>query len=273
VKNDLTTTHVGRIALIVLAVLLGGIVGFYYGAAQQYANFNEDNSMSFATSLTKHKGVPTTATPTNSATPSVRNGYTLYSNPQYGYSLQYPSNWTSSSFSSNKDVVGIQFASSVVFKDSTMANKITCNNYKYDHWNTADANGFTQAQCEAIIATETASEISNLNGPVTPEEVFVRVYSNTGSQLVSDWLMSKYRVANTELADYTSGKVVALDGVSGLTSQIGCCTAYDFSYVVSNGNYIYQLGTRSRISGTGDKRSTFDNTTLRAIAETFKFTK
>jgi len=97
-KNDLTTTHVGRIALVVLAVLLGGIVGFYYGAAQEYANFNEDNTTSFVTSLTKHKMATSTASPTSTSTTSATK---LYSSTTLGLSFRYPSTATVSVISSS----------------------------------------------------------------------------------------------------------------------------------------------------------------------------
>jgi len=167
--------------------------------------------------------------------------------------------------------MNIVYAFSVQFVDHAMSQKIDCNNSKSQNWSDISSYGFTQAQCEAIIASETASEISTLHGPMSSDGIFVRVYNYSGSQSLNEWLLANYKVANTELENYTPGKAITLGGLSGFTSQIACCTAYDLSYVVKKSSYIFQLGTQGRLNGTGDSRENYDNTTLKTIAETFKF--
>lgn len=82
----------GRVALIILAVLLGSIIGFGYGASQGRVNYAEDNTAAFVTSLVKHSPSATAlATPT--ATPDPTAAWKTYSITDLGATFKYPSEW------------------------------------------------------------------------------------------------------------------------------------------------------------------------------------
>ena len=92
-KNDLTTSHAGRIALIILAVLLGGVIGFVYGQGQESANFAEDNTATNITSVAKSTATPVaSAKPTVAATPTPTSTNPLVTNTFGHFTFELPSN-------------------------------------------------------------------------------------------------------------------------------------------------------------------------------------
>jgi hypothetical protein len=91
-KNDLTTGHVGRIALIILAVLLGGVVGFVYGSGQGAANYAEDNTTANITSVTKSTATPVASVkPTVAATPTPTPANPVVTNSFGHFTFELPS--------------------------------------------------------------------------------------------------------------------------------------------------------------------------------------
>jgi len=58
------SSHVGHIAFVVLAFLIGGILGYYVGSAYEYANNVDDASFSgYFNTLNTHKKAASTASP------------------------------------------------------------------------------------------------------------------------------------------------------------------------------------------------------------------
>ena len=60
------TSHYGHVAFVILAFLLGGIAGYYVGAAYEYDNQAEAQAYSITPGF--HKRVKTVATPTPTPT-------------------------------------------------------------------------------------------------------------------------------------------------------------------------------------------------------------
>lgn len=73
-KHD--SSHVGHIAFVILAFLIGGIIGYAVGQDWQSAKNTEDNA-----------SVSTTKTSSITDTPD----WTKYSNTKYNYTFKYPS--------------------------------------------------------------------------------------------------------------------------------------------------------------------------------------
>lgn len=259
-SDKVRSSHAGHVAWLVLVALIGSLVGYAIGVDIQNSN-NIEDSFSLYTGVAKKSS-------------ALKAGYSLYKNSQYGFSFQYPSTWTQDTQSSSKDSAGVTYLYAIYFSDATMQQKIDCNNNDWQKWAPPLVGSLSQAQCKPLIAAESATEIDKLHGPLSADGIFVRVYSNTSNQTVKDWLLANYKLPNTELENYTQGKAIKLGGVSGYTSQIGCCSAYDLSYVVQHGSYIYELGTKSRLNDSGGTtRETYDNSTIQIIGETFKFSK
>jgi len=94
------------------------------------------------------------------------------------------------------------------------------------------------------------------------KDIYIKVYEASAVSL-RDWLITKYKIADTELSNYSVGKEIAMGQISGYLSDTGCCGGFDKSYVVNKGDHIFILGT------TYEKYED----TLGEIAPTFSFTK
>jgi hypothetical protein len=195
-----------------------------------------------------------------------------YTNNKYGFSFKYPPTWTEETDALKNATArgegGNNLLFKVAFNDPETESQIACVNNKFDNWKDKTP---TKADCEPILAKMTQAEQDAIAGPTSPKGIFVRI-NKTTSAGISDWLIGQFKVTNTELEGYAPGKKITMANISGLASQVGCCTAYDFSYVVKNDSYVYSLGTMNRTSNIGTNGKTGadqDNSIVSAIAKTF----
>lgn len=182
------------------------------------------------------KKVATTTTPstTTATTDQLLAGYEKYTNDTYGFSFQYPETWTSTKVEATTET-----SAGVLAKDLV---------YKVRFY---DPNAVQKS------------------GPVTSDDVYMRVYKKTtSSTTLNAWLISTYKLPNSELSDYAVGKEITLGGQKGFFSSIGCCAQVDRNYVVEKGDYIYSLGSGHF---DNDIKDVDMPATFQKIAPTFKF--
>ncbi|AKM82044.1 MAG: hypothetical protein UT28_C0001G0233 [Berkelbacteria bacterium GW2011_GWE1_39_12] len=176
-----------------------------------------------------------TATVETAAPDQLLAGYSKYSNDTYGFNFQYPETWTSTKSETNTESSQGKIAKDLVFK------------VRY-----YDPNAVKK------------------EGPNPPDDVYMRVYKkNSDFTNLNAWLVSTFKLPNTELEDYQVGSEISLGGLKGYYSSIGCCAGVDRNYVVEKGNYIYSLGSSHFDSSITDKDMP---ATFQKIAPTVKIT-
>lgn len=199
------SSHVGHILFVLLAFVIGGVVGYAVGADWEIAKNTEDAAYAPATSTVTSA---TTASPSTTATTTAdpTADWKTYTNSTYGFSFKYPTNWTKteSTTEAGEGVLSKDLVLKVTFTDPTP------------------------------ISTTTRQPINN---------IYARIYKTSAGISLNDWLINTFRLPETELADYQVGKAITMAGKSGYYSSIGCCSQSDRNYVVMNNNYIYSLGT------------------------------
>lgn len=171
---------------------------------------------------------------TITATETLLEGYSKYSNDTYGFSFQVPTTWIAT-----KAETTAETSAGVLAKD--LVYKIRFN----------DPNAVQKS------------------GPVTSDDVYMRVYKKTSSYTtLNAWLLSTFKLPDSELENYAVGKTITLGGLKGYYSSIGCCAQVDRNYVVEKGDYIYSLGSGHFDNDISDADMP---ATFQKIAPTVKF--
>lgn len=126
----------------------------------------------------------------------------------------------------------------------------------------------------ALFAIDFSDETAESDENPYPNNLFVRVWPNYENVTLENWLIARYRQSGTETADYDPGQTIDLGNQKGVASSSGCCADYDFSYVVSYNQFIYEYGTNNvneKISTTVPEIKDLDNKTLIKYSAYFKF--
>jgi hypothetical protein len=102
------SSHVGHIAFVILAFIIGGVIGYAVGQDWELAKNTEDNaavSDVASTSKSTATSTSTSAASTSTTTADPTAGWKTYTNSTYGFSFKYPSSWTGSNSGNNSDGV------------------------------------------------------------------------------------------------------------------------------------------------------------------------
>jgi hypothetical protein len=199
------SSHVGHVAFVILAFIIGGVIGYAVGQDWELAKNTEDNAaVSDVVSTSKTTADTTATTAATSANPTA--DWKTYTNTTYGFSFKYPTDWTKveSTTETSKGVLAKDLVLKVTFTDPSP------------------------------ISTTKREPLN---------DIYVRIYKAASISNLSDWLLSTFRVPDSELANYEVGKAITMAGKSGYYSSIGCCGNLDRNYIIMNNGYVYSLGT------------------------------
>ncbi len=247
------------VIFVLLTAVIFLIIGYYTG--QNYkGSSNMDESI---------QTVRPTKSPVTSRTATA--GNKLYSNDKYGFSFEYPSDWINFKPEEGGKVIGeYKVLFSIGFKDpkqEELIRKVDCINNEKTEW--ANPNP-TEDECKPLLlglSSEQKEELYTKEGNALPRNIFVYVYKGNGAKKdISDWLIGKYRLPETELQDYKPGKKITMAGQDGYVSNLSCCAGYNLNYVIQNKSYVFELGTYDQKS---DDSKQSDNTLLEKIAKSF----